>query len=279
MKRLRILVLVSFLAALTGCSNSFVYNQLDWLIPWYLGDYVDLNREQQRAFKAELRELLRWHRSEELARYVELLDSIEADLDQPLGAEQIESWANDALAAYERLEDRMLPMIFDLGRGLSDEQMAEFIEKLDEDQRELEEKYLERSDEEYVEDAAEDLAENLGDFLGRLSAEQREVIQTAAASLQRFDAAWLDERRQWNTRLTQLLQREPGWEEAIMTALRERDANRTESYRSAYAHNAIIINQSIADVLNLRSEKQDRRLRGEIEDLRRDLRKLIAQGD
>ena len=64
MKRLRIFVLVSLLAALAGCSNSFVYNQLDWLIPWYLGDYVDLNREQQRAFKEQLGELLRWHRSE-----------------------------------------------------------------------------------------------------------------------------------------------------------------------------------------------------------------------
>ncbi len=279
MKRLRIFVLVSFLAALAGCSNSFVYNQLDWLIPWYLGDYVDLNREQQRAFKQELRVLLRWHRSEELARYVELLDGIEADLDQPLAAEQIEAWANHALAAYQRIEDRMLPIVFDLGRDLSDEQMADFIEKLKDDQRELEEKYLERSDEEYVEDTEDNLAENLGDFLGRLSAEQREVIEIAAASLLRFDAAWLDERRQWNTTLTRLLQREPGWEEAIMTALEERDANRTESYRSAYAHNAVIINQSIADVLNLRSEKQDRRLRGEIEDLRRDLRKLIAQGD
>ncbi len=88
MKRLRIFVLVSLLASLAGCSNSFVYNQLDWLIPWYLGDYVDLNREQQRAFKDQLRELLRWHRSEELARYVELLDGIEADLGQPLSAEQ-----------------------------------------------------------------------------------------------------------------------------------------------------------------------------------------------
>ncbi len=279
MKLLRILVLASFLAVAAGCSNSFVYNQLDWLIPWYLGDYVDLDRTQQRAFKDQLRELLRWHRSEELARYIELLDGIEADLDQALGAEQVEGWANDALAAYQRIEDRMLPIAFDIGRDLSDEQMAEFIARLERDQRELEEKYLERSDEEYVEDTVESLSENLGDFLGRLSEQQRTVINEAAAQLERFDGAWLDERRQWMATLTRLLQREPGWEEAIMTALAERDANRTESYRTSYAHNAVIINQTIADVLNLRSEKQDQRLRGELQDLRRDLRKLIAQGD
>ncbi len=279
MKHLRHFFLVALLASLAGCSNSFVYNQLDWLIPWYLGDYVDLNREQKRDFKNQLRELLRWHRGAELARYVELLNGIQGDLYQPLGAAEVEAWANEALAAYQRIEDRMLPIAFDIGRDLSDAQMAEFIEKLEDDQRELEEKYLERSDQQYVDDAVENLEDTLADFLGRLSAEQRAVIETAAAALERFDGAWLDERRQWMATLTELLQREPGWDAAIMTALRERDANRTESYRSAYAHNAVIINQAIADVLNLRTDKQDERLRGEIEDLRRDLKKLIAQGD
>ena len=52
MKRLRIFVLVSFLASLTGCSNSFVYNQLDWLVPWYLDDYVGPNRGVLVSFHA-----------------------------------------------------------------------------------------------------------------------------------------------------------------------------------------------------------------------------------
>lgn len=279
MRRIRTLILVTFLASLAGCSNSFVYNQLDWLIPWYLDDYVDLNREQKRAFTAQLRELLRWHRGEELERYIELLNGIEADIDHPLNALQVESWANDALAAYQRIEDRMLPIAFDIGRNLSDAQMAEFIEKLEQGQQDLEKKYLERSNDEYMADAEESLSENIGDFIGRLSDNQLAVIKQATQSLQRFDSAWLDERRRWMLTLTQLLQRQSGWENAIMNALRERETQRTESYRTAYAHNSLIINQAIADVLNLRSEKQDQRLRGELEGLRRDLRKLIAQGD
>ena len=62
-------------------------------------------------------------------------------------------------------------------------------------------------------------------------------------------------------------------------ALDEREANRTASYRSAYDHNALVINQVIADVLNLRTEKQSKRLLGEIADYRRDIRKLISQAD
>jgi hypothetical protein len=278
-QRIRHIILLLSLALLSACSNTFVYNQLDWLIPWYLDDYVDLTREQRRDLKVEIREVLRWHRSEELAGYMVILDGIEADLQQPVTAATVENWANQAVAAYERLEERTLPMLFDLGRDLSDEQMAGFIANLERAQHELEEEYLERSDEEYITDAREGLDDNLRDFMGRLTPEQREIIANAAASLQRFDFAWLEERRQWLATLSELLQREPGWEDAILEALRTRDQNRTEAYISIYNHNGRIINQTIAEVLNLRTEKQDARLLREIEDFRRDLRKLIAQAE
>ena len=44
-----------------------------------------------------------------------------------------------------------------------------------------------------------------------------------------------------------------------------------------YNHNLGVINRAIAEVLNSRSEKQDRRLRRELEKLREDLLTLIAQ--
>jgi hypothetical protein len=123
------------------------------------------------------------------------------------------------------------------------------------------------------------MGDTLDDFLGRLTPEQNALIDRAAASLMRFDAAWLEERARWLATLTTLLAREPGWEDAVMSALEARESNRTETYRSAYAHNAVIINDTIAEVLNLRTEKQARRLQGELDDFRRDLRKLIAQAE
>jgi hypothetical protein len=172
----------------------------------------------------------------------------------------------------------MLPVAFELGGDLSDEQMAEFIETLKDGQEELEEEYLERSDEEYIEEVRDYFKENLGDFLGRLTREQLDVIEVAATSLQRFDTAWLEERAQWIATLSGLLQREPGWQEAVRRALEQRGSNRTETYQSAYAHNAIIINDTIAEVLNLRTDNQDQRLKREIDALRRDLNHLIEQG-
>ena len=279
MKTVRTLFLLFALSLLGACSNTFLYNQLDWLATWYVDDYVDLSREQRRDLKQQVRELLAWHRKEELASYIEILDQIEADLDQPVSSEQVEAWANETYLAYMRLEERMLPVAFDMGNQLTDAQMEEFMESLRRGQEELEEEYLTRSDEEYVEDAREGLGDALEDFLGRLTPEQKMTLDTAAASLQRFDGAWLDERALWLDTLAVLLQREPGWEDGVRKALDEREANRTETYRTAYAHNAVIINGAIAEVLNLRTGKQDRRLRREIDGYRKDIRKLIAQVD
>jgi hypothetical protein len=267
------------LGCISACSNTFVYNQLDWIIPWYVDDYVDLTRDQKQTFKARLNTLLAWHRADELAGYIIIIDQIEADLAQPLSASQVEHWANLAMAAYERIEAKMLPVAFELGRSLSDEQMQEFIDSLDRGQSGFEEEYLERSDEEYLKDSKKSLADNLDDFLGRLTPGQVELIADAANSLQRFDALWLEERAEWLRTLSELLARGPGWEEAVTEAMAVRDRNRSEAYRAVYAHNAVIINTVIAEVLNQRTDKQSARLQREMDDFRRDLRKLISQSE
>jgi hypothetical protein len=52
----------------------------------------------------------------------------------------------------------------------------------------------------------------------------------------------------------------------------------SQSYTDTYNHNLAVINEAVADTLNTRTEKQDRRLRREIEQLRQDLEVLIEQG-
>ncbi|MEP5765473.1 MAG: DUF6279 family lipoprotein [Halieaceae bacterium] len=279
MKKFRTSALLLSLGLLSACSNSFVYNQLDWLIPWYVDDYVDLSRDQRRDLKSQLQPLLRWHREEELASYVRIIDGIEADLREPLNGLEVEAWANATWQAWERIEARMLPLAFELGEDLSDAQMDEFVALMHKRQLELEEEYLGRSDEEYLADTLEDFSDSLDEFLGRLTEQQIALLETASAALLRFDNAWLEERRLWIERLALMLQRQPGWQQEVMQALETRDANRGEAYRSAYAHNQIIINDAIAAVLNLRTEKQSRRLQGQLDDLRADLEKLIAQAD
>ena len=75
-----------------------------------------------------------------------------------------------------------------------------------------------------------------------------------------------------------ILQRQPGWQGRIRDAIAQRDENASPEYLRTYQHNLLVIHGTIADVLNSRSDKQDRRLRAKLENLREDLETLIAQG-
>lgn len=280
MKCIRTTIAVFLLSLLSACSSSFFYNQLDWLIPWYVGDYVDLTRDQKISLKQQLEPLLRWHRGEELGSYLILVDSIEQDLAGPISSDTVQGWIDAGTVAMQRLEAQVLPLAFDMGEQLSGEQMQEFLEKLWDKQAELEEEYLERDEQEYVEESYDNFAENLQEFLGKLEPEQKQRIREASASLLRFDTAWLAERRAWLDLLQRVLTaREPGWQEQIRQANAQREGQQSAEYRDAYLHNQRVINAAIADVLNARSDKQSAHLKEEIADLRKLLRKLIAQAD
>ena len=171
-----------------------------------------------------------------------------------------------------------MPLAFDLGEQLSEEQIQSFLGELREEQVELEEEFLGRSEAEFFEYSYDNLQDNLSDQMGRLSIEQKQLLRDAAAEMTRFDASWLAERQQWLDDLEGFLQREPGWQDRLRAALAQRDANRSEAYAAAYTHNEAVIYRAIGGVLNIRTEKQDRLLRKELQSIRKDLNKLIAQG-
>jgi len=272
----RKILIVLVIVLLGGCA-SFTYNRLDWLIPWYVDGYVDLTSEQRELLRERLTPGLKWHRSEELVRYVEILDRIETDLAKPVEPATVRAWADDMLAAAERVEKTMLGVALEFGAEVSDEQVEEFIANLWERQRELEEEFLERSDAEYAEDDFDNLHDFLKRFLGRLNAEQQAVLREAANGLVRFDKAWLKDRRNWLRTLEDLLQREPGWQEAVMQAYEARIALRSPEYREAFEHNMGLITRAYAKVLSSMTERQAEKARDEIEDLRRMIRKLMER--
>ena len=276
----RLWILALLLAFLAGCSSTrFAYNRLDFLVPWYLGDYVSLDRDQGRLLKAELQPFLEWHRQQELPRYIALLDRVEGKLDRQLTAEDMVLLTGEAELAIYRLQNRALDWMLALGEELRDEQMAEFIAGLQEQQAEYEEKYLERDDAEFRGDSCERLEDNARKYMGRLQREQKAALAAACDDMRRSDGLWLEARAQWITRLELILQREPGWQEALREALVQRGETVSAEYRSTYDHNAQVIQLAVADLLNSRSERQEAHLRRELGKLRRDLAALVEQGE
>ena len=272
------LLLIFLAVLLTGCSNTFIYNQLDWLIPWYVGDYLDLNRTQKKYFKSELLPLLDWHRKEELQNYLVFLDLIESDLDKSVTAAAVSRWADELVAAYDRLKQHSIPVAFNIGEAMSDLQLKYFMEEMYETQDALEQKYLPRSEAEFREQTYDNFEEGVSGFMGRLEKSQLQRLQQAAADIVRFDEAWLAQRRSWLEQGEKLLNRKPGWRQAALDLLNNREQFESPAYKAANLHNQQVIYAALAEVIEARTQKQDKRVRNEIADFRRDINKLIAQG-
>lgn len=279
MHRLKFFSLFVYLLLATACSNKFFYNQLDWLIPWYVDDYVDLTFVQKEDLDKQVDMLLRWHRGEELTRYITILEHIERDVDNEVAVETVEKWFNEVLVAAKRVQETILPSAIELGEGLSEAQMEEFVNNLWHRHKELEEEYLGRSNEEYIEDNYDNLHDKLSKYVGKLSARQKERLKEAASNMQRFDQLWLADRKDWLEKIEGLLNRQPGWQQATITAFEARESLQPKRFKQYLSHNTNIINEAIADVLNDLSKKQRGRLFTEIAEIKSDFQIIIASAE
>ena len=274
----RVWVVIALFLVSACSSTTYVYNRLDFLLPWYMDDYVDLTAEQEAYLDELLVPFLAWHRAQELPVYLTALNNIEDSLDSPLTAEIVGTLFTNFESAWLRLQSEGLTQLLDLGARLSDEQIAAFLEALWEQQREFEEEYLERDEEEFFEDNADNTRDTFQDYLGKLSDDQKQWVRDGSRRLLRSDQVWLKERAQWLTELGILLTREPGWQERVRVAVSAKNNTMTPEYQRIYEHNMDAIYQLAAQVLNARSERQSRHLRGKLADVREDLETLIAQG-
>jgi exonuclease VII large subunit len=152
------------------------------------------------------------------------------------------------------------------------------MEKLWETQVEYKEDYLERTDEEFFEETYERALDSAREYLGPLSDEQLALLETFSRSMQRSDRYWLQERAQWLTELTVLLERNPGWQQRVRDAIEARRQNLSPEYQRVYEHNMQAIFEVVAKLLNSRSERQDEHLRDRIAFLVEDLEALIGDG-
>lgn len=275
---IRVWLVITVFSVSACSSTTYVYNRLDFLLPWYMDDYVDLNAEQETYLDNLLVPFLAWHRAQELPVYLIALDNIEDSLNQPLTAEIIGTIVTDFEAAWLRLQGEGLTQLLDLGARLSDEQIAAFLEVLWEQQREFEEEYLERTEAEFYEDNYDNTLDTLQDYIGRLSDVQRQWVRESSRQLLRSDRVWLQERARWLTQLAVLLERKPGWQQRVRAAISVRNDTASPDYQRVYEHNMDVIYQLTAQVLNARNERQSRYLKDKLSDIRQDLEALIAQG-
>jgi len=260
---------------LTGCSSTtFVYNRIDYLLPWYFASYVDLSRDQKQYLDELLIPFFSWHRHEELPRYAEIINSVEGLLDSEVKVENIALITLDVEESWFRLEDGLLLRIIPLAKDLTDEQINNFLQVMQTKTIESENKYLKRNDQAYQKDNYNRLRKNLRRFIGTMSKEQLDLVKIASKNMRRTDTEWIQNRKKLVANLSSILQRKEGWEKRFIV-ITHRDDLVSKNYRDTYAYNIDLTHNLIAAILNTRTEKQDKKLRAQLSKYQADIETLI----
>ncbi|WP_192983469.1 DUF6279 family lipoprotein [Pseudomonas sp. EggHat1] len=275
-----LLLLLAITLLLSACSRvGLAYRNLDWLIPWKLGDYVALTSEQSAWLKPQLQEHLTWHCSVELPRYLDWLQRSQQALSSR-DSELMASQLADFEQAMQRIAVEITPSAIELLRGLSPRQVDQLLAAMDEQNAKLREEFLEPPVQEQVSRRAERMEERLQPWFGTLNAGQRERVQSWAQGLGEQNKIWLENRMVWQQALREALEVRRGDDfTARMTALlQQRERFYTSAYQASYESNRQAMAEMIVDLVEQADSHQMERADKHLESLHADLAAQQCQG-
>ena len=204
--KIKLIAITLTLMLLTACSTRWVYNQLDWLIPWYLDDYVSINEFQEPEFSAALDDLLHWHRTTQLTLYRQELQAIKASINEPFDNDKFEghyqAFNGFIEATFNQVGKTFSPLI----TKMTEQQKIELLENLAEKNAEYAEKNIEIGEQAYRQKTLERIQDFMQDALGELSEQQLDLLNQWAE-----DKPWMapdlyQNRLNWQQNLRQVLE-------------------------------------------------------------------------
>lgn len=275
---MRLFLMLLLVTALVGCSaNRLLYNRADTFIRWAADDYVALDREQQAAFDQRLDDFLAWHRSEELPRYREFIVTSLDTLEDGVTLEEAVAISEEIDLAADRFQAQFIELLLATAEDLSVEQIQDFLTELERNQTEYADERLVRDEEAYYADSTKTMTDLVKRLIGRLNRDQRSEIAERSKNLTRLDGLWHDDRARWGSALRVILEsKAPGWQEEVRRLGETRSEARIPEYVAGIEHNGDVILALLVDIINSRTERQDRRMRRFLEGLVDDIDALTA---
>jgi hypothetical protein len=272
-KTLLLLLCLSLL--ISACSRAgLAYRNLDWLVPWRLNDYLNLNSQQQDWLKPRLQKHLQWHCSAELPRYIDWLQTTESILAQPQpdSAQLLEQFAQFD-AALKRIGVEITPTAIELLRGLSEQQVNELYAAIDEDNLEDRQDFLDPPLATQISERQTRMQERLRAWMGRLNSAQIEHIAAWANGLGEQNRLWLENRQLWQAELRKVVAERDSadFAERVPHLLQQRESFYSDEYRASYGRSRQALATLFSQLLSSSDEAQRERLSHRLRDLRRDL--------
>lgn len=269
---------------LAGCTTAFglLYQRLDWYAAWRMDRYVSLTSEQKAQRSAAIERFWEWHRRSELPRYARELREIVAALDRPAAPEAVQAHVERGEAHWRTAVSRAMPGLCAVLRTLDDAQAGEVLARIDRDNAEFAEEYVEPPERERRRNTAKRLARSIKRWTGSINPQQAALLQAWAQERHDIAAAWLDSRNRWRAAFAQALtrRREAGscasFEELIARPLEVREVMQ-QPFDQQRLDNERRWTRVIAAIVATMDPEQREHARRELLDLARQLDELARQ--
>ena len=260
------------------------YNNAPGLAYWWLDSYFDFDGPQSLRLRKDLDALQDWHRKEELPQLAEALKNLQAAALQDVTPAQVCQLSQFLETRLQAALDRATPTAVALGPMLTSAQLDHLSRALDKRNREWREEWLDGTPDERNERRMKNVTERAEDFYGRISTEQRNMLQ-AQLNASLFDAT--QQYREFLRRQQDILQTLRGLRNSGANELQNQAEVRALVVRSLQSPDPALRQytedlrsqtcESIAAFHNRTTPQQRQRLRAKLQGYEADARALLQR--
>ncbi|SMF01271.1 MULTISPECIES: DUF6279 family lipoprotein [unclassified Pseudomonas] len=273
-----LLITVALALALVACSRiDLAYRNLDRLVPWSLGDYLDMNRDQKVLLDERLRQHLAWHCKTQLPSYLDWLDRVRAMVAEDQVTDQaLQQRTREAREAIGRVAEEITPSATELLRGMSDAQVAEMREAFRDDISERQKQYVDTPLPKQIARRAERMEKRLTPWLGELNAAQRLRVLSWSQALGDQNRQWIANRAHWQQQLVLAMDKrsDASFEPRLAQLLQRKESLWTPEYRIAYQNTELQARRLLVDLMHLSTPEQRQLLQARLSKVRTDFSEL-----
>ncbi|MBL4795268.1 MAG: hypothetical protein JKY24_07180 [Pseudomonadales bacterium] len=203
--KLRFFITLLTCAMLSGCAVKFVYNQLDWVIPWYLQDYIPLNDAQKDYLNTRIDHHLVWHRQTQLPEYARFLRSTAVQISNGFTREEIDSLHLQLSTFGQILSDQIASDIAQLFLSSNDKQLVKMVDKFNRDNKRFKKTYIHISEENLRKLRLKETRKYLERWLGGLTRHQQDELKTWSTEFKPIAREVLAHKLLWQKNLKALM--------------------------------------------------------------------------
>jgi len=268
---------VLFLAIfLMSCGPRWVYPHLDWLVPWYVSDYISLDSDQKNMFEARLLKLLDWHCRTQLPVYATILRALGRDLansSKPVDAATLQAYSARLMALWKELLRQIDPGITNILATATDAQVNELFDNLEKQNQKFKKEYIDLPPDELFQNRKDRMDKRTIYWISTLSPAQKQAVSDWNLQLAPIAVDWLQNRETIQTEARRLMVRrhdDPGFRIAMQELIIHPESMRSAEYQRKIDINTTATIRLMVQLNKLLSEKQRSYLLDRIESLAAD---------